>query len=251
MEAISQEAMEYLVNTGAALKQAETERKTAMIVREYNERPYYKGDFRPLLEPEADTLHVGTLTGIKDYLTDNPDGLDLTKIMVHVINATRVAVRSVPTGPHKQRPVFMEARAVVPDHLFDRYIAPDEFVPYLQSCFAPGGDIEAVIKVCGNVTASAEINQKDDGVTQTVTAKTGVVRVENVEVPSPAILYPFSSFVEINQPARKFVLRFKGTDSGSACKLIDADNGAWQIAAIESLSTWLREALPEGVRVIA
>lgn len=246
------ESIETLVRLGGDLKQAEVDRRTQFVVHEHNGRPYYKGEFRPMLEPEAEPLHVNTLTALADYLNDNPDELDLSKLLVHVNSATDVVIRSVPTGPHKQRPVFMRAGALIPDHMFDTYVSPDKFVPYLQSCFAAGEDLETVIAVCGNVTAAAEVRQQDDGMTQTVTARMGVQRRTDIEVPNPVVLYPFSSFVEIMQPARKFVLRFKGdTDKGTLCALIPADGGAWQITAIESISTWLREKLPEGVRVIA
>lgn len=246
------ESIETLVRLGGDLKQAEADRRMQFAVHEHNGRPYCKGDFRPMLEPEAEPLRVNTLTALVDYLAHNPDSLELDKLLVHVNNATDVAIRSVPTGPHLQRPVFMRATALVPDHMYDRFVGPDSFVPYLQSCFAEGGDLETVIAICSNLSAQAEVGQTDDGLSQTVTARVGVQRKTNIEVPNPVVLYPFSSFVEIMQPARKFVLRFKGSpDEGASCKLMAADGGAWQIAAIEEISKWLREKLPEGVRVIA
>ncbi|GFM38282.1 hypothetical protein [Desulfovibrio psychrotolerans] len=246
------ETLDRAVSLGKELAAAEVERKTQFVVQEHNGRPFWKGDFRPMKDPEADTLSVNTLTALVDYLAHNPDGLELDKLLVHVNNATDVAIRSIPTGPHLQRPVFMRATALVPDHMYDRFVGPDSFVPYLQSCFAEGGDLETVIAICSNLSAQAEVGQTDDGLSQTVTARVGVQRKTNIEVPNPVVLYPFSSFVEIMQPARKFVLRFKGSpDEGASCKLMAADGGAWQIAAIEEISKWLREKLPEGVRVIA
>ena len=246
------ESIETLVRIGGELKRAEADRYMQFAVHEHDGKPYYKGDFRPMLNPEADTLSVNTLTALVDYLAHNPDCLDLEKVLVHVNSATDVAIRSIPTGPHLQRPVFMRAKALVPQHMYDLFVGPDTFVPYLQSCFAEGGDLETVIAICSNLSAQAEVGQTDDGLSQTVTARVGVQRKTNIEVPNPVVLFPFSSFVEIMQPARKFVLRFKGSpDEGASCKLLAADGGAWQIAAIESISTWLREKLPEGVRVIA
>jgi hypothetical protein len=246
------ETLNRAVELGKELCAAKVERETQFVVHVHEGRPFYKGDFRPMLNPEAGTLSVNTLTALVDYLKHNPDNLDLAKLLVHVNSATDVCIRSIPTGPHLQRPVFMRATALVPDHLYDCFVGPDTFVPYLQSCFAEGGDLETVIAVCSNLSAQAEVGQSDDGLTQTVTARVGIQRKSNVEVPNPVVLYPFSSFVEIMQPARKFVLRFKGSpDEGASCKLISADGGAWQIAAISEISKWLHDQLPEGVRVIA
>lgn len=259
MESNTFETAELLINTGKELAREELKNENAFVVHEHEGRPYIKGSWSRLLEPEADTLNVCTLTGLKDYLESNPDGLDLKGLMVHVIDHSTVKVRSVPVGGHKQRPVFMTAEALIPDHMFSRatrpsYYPPSVFIPYLQSCFAEveGDDLQAVIRVCGNVDVEAGVSQKDDGMTQKVATRTGVVTKSEEEVPNPVVLYPFSSFVEILQPARKMVLRFAGNaDEGAGAALIEADGGAWKITAMQSIADWLRENLPEEVKVIA
>lgn len=246
------EALKHQVQLGRDLSAAEIERKTQMVVVQHEGRSYFKGDFGPLRDPEPPMFKVFTLTAVADYLNKNPDEIVLENTIVHVVDATTVAIVSKPHGAWKQRTEYLRADALVPDHNFDRFVAPDVFVPYLQSCFCEGGDLATVLKIAGNITASSELRVEDDGVSQTVAAKVGIVKKCELDVPNPVVLYPFSSFSEIAQPPRKFVLRLKGSaDTGIACSLIEADGGVWQIAAIDDIAKWLREKLPQGVRVIA
>lgn len=259
MQANDYENTQLLIETGKELEREKLKNEKAFLVKEHEGRTFVKGDWRPLLEPETETLKVSTLTGLKDYLDNNPDSLNLNELMVHVVDHETVKVRSTPVGGHKQRPVFLTATALVPEHMFCKatrpaHYPPSVFIPYLQSCFAEvdGDDLKTIISVCSNVDVDAGVNQSDDGMTQKVTTRRGVVSKAQENVPNPVVLYPFSSFVEIMQPARKMVLRFAGnTDEGAGAALIEADGGAWKITAMQSIATWLRENLPEEVKVIA
>ncbi|WP_051363794.1 hypothetical protein [Oleidesulfovibrio alaskensis] len=252
-----EKSIEILLQAGKDIAAADVERKTAFISHTHEGRPYYKGDWKALMEPEAKPLFVNTLSGIARYLTDNPDGLDLNALLVHVDDYQTVTVRSVPTGPHKQRPTFMQAKALIPEHLFSdpvrpRYYPPQVFIPYLQSCFVESEDLKAAIDVCSNMDVEGGVSQADDGLSQKVAVRKGVVTRSEVKVPNPVVLYPFSTFIEIDQPARKMVLRLAGNlDEGSGCALIEADGGAWKISALSAIEAWLKNNLPETVKVIA
>lgn len=257
-ENMTHDTAELLIETGRDLAKAKIDNDNKFVVHNHEGRPYVKRGWERLLEAEAETLRVTTLSGLNDFLTNNPDGLELEKLMVHVVDQETVAVRSIPYGPHKQRPVFMRATALVPDHMFSSatrpsYHSPEQFIPYLQSCFVEttGDHLKDVIKVCGNVCTSAEVQQEDDGMKQNVTTRAGVVTKEKTEVPNPVLLYPFSTFTEVAQPGRKMTLRFRGGDGGAGAALIEADGGAWKITAMQSIANWLRENLPEEVKVIA
>lgn len=74
-------------------------------------------------------------------------------------------------------------------------------------------------------------------------------RFARICLPSPAVVFPFSTFAEVAQPAHKVVFRLQS--SPLACKLIECDGGAWKLEAIANIRTWLIENLPEVVKVIA
>ena len=173
----------------------------------------------------------------------------LDKLLVHVCDVTAVRVMSVPFGGWKQRTTYMRADAVIPAHRFGSWTSPDEFVPYLQSCFVPSDDLDALIKISGNLVDTSEVRVQDDGVSQEVSIRQGAARKAEVPVPSPAVVFPFSTFAEVAQPAHKVVFRLQS--SPLACKLIECDGGAWKLEAIANIRTWLLENLPEGVKVIA
>lgn len=249
-----QETNKHLISTGRELESALKESQGQFFHQQLPDgRNYFKpsgcDDWKPLNDPEAPTIYTKTLTGIANYLNDNPDGLDYTQTIVHVMSPTRVAVISTPFGGFKQRATHMQAEACLPKHKFDQYVAPDEFVPYLQSCFCESEDLAALIKISGNIVDTSEVRIQDDGVSQEVSIRQGAARKGEVPVPSPAILMPFSTFAEVIQPPRKFVFRL--SSDPLKCALLTADGGAWELTAIESVAAWLRENLPSDVKVIA
>lgn len=212
-------------------------------------KPSAKADFVRLYDEEVQSIQTRTLTAISNYLTDNPDDLNLEKIIVHVEDPEHVKIHSTPFGGFKQRETHMCATCLIPQHKFNQRVMPDEFVPYLQSCFCESEDLVALLKISGNIVDTTEVHLLDDGVSQTATIRSGAARKSEVVVPSPAILFPFSTFAEVVQPARKFVFRM-GSDP-LTCSLIEADCGAWRLAAMEGIAKWLQENLPTGVRIIA
>lgn len=248
------EANAHLVGLGQQLEAEKQSNVQTFIMHKLDdERVFYKPDadqdWKELREALVGTLNVSTLSSIKDYLTDNPDGLDLQKTMVHVRGPQLVDVISTPFGGFRQRDVFMQARAVIPEHMFNQHVSPDKFVPWLQSCFCESEDLQSLLQVSGNIVDTSEVHLLDDGVSQEVSIRQGAARKSTAPVPCPAVLIPFSTFVEVDQPPRKFVFRL-GSDP-LTCSLIEADGGAWKITAISSISEWLHANLPDGVKVIA
>ena len=254
MEINRLEADRHLIGVGRELQSLDGKAKATLPVHVTEDglrfyKPDMEGDWTRLLDATQDTLKVCTLQSVVDYLNQNPDGLDLGKILVHVHDVTTVNIMSVPFGGWKQRTMYMQAYAVIPVHRFGSWTSPDEFVPYLQSCFVPSDDLDALIKISGNLVDTSEVRVQDDGVSQEVSIRQGAARKAEVPVPSPAVIFPFSTFAEVAQPAHKVVFRLQS--SPLACKLIECDGGAWKLEAIANIRTWLIENLPEGVKVIA
>ena len=130
------EADRHLIGVGRELESLDGKAKATLPVhvtedglRFYKRDP--EGEWQRLHDAEQDTLTVGTLQAVVDYLNQNPDGLELDKLLVHVCDVTTVRVMSVPFGGWKQRTTYMRADAVIPAHRFGSWTSPDEFVPYL------------------------------------------------------------------------------------------------------------------------
>lgn len=254
MEINRTEADKHLIGVGKELESLDAKAKATLPIHTTEDglrfyKPSPEESWERLYDAEQDMLHVGTLQAVVDYLTQNPDGLDLGKLLVHVCDVTTVKIMSVPIGGWKRRTIYMQAAAVIPVHRFGSWILPDEFVPYLQSCFVPSADLNALIKISGNLVDTSEVRVQDDGVSQEVSIRQGAARKAEVPVPSPAVIFPFSTFAEVDQPAHKVVFRLQS--SPLACKLIECDGGAWKLKAIANIHKWLRENLPEEVKAIA
>ena len=108
-----------------------------------------------------------------------------------------------------------------------------------------------LLSIVGNLKDSNTTKFKDDGVTQEVTVKAGIARVEEVDLPNPVLLQPYRTFLEIDQPESAFVFRLKTGPAGAPeCALFEADGGAWRLAAIGRIRDWIKEMVPE-VAIIA
>ena len=169
------EADRHLIGVGRELESLDGKAKATLPVhvtedglRFYKRDP--EGEWQRLHDAEQEALTVGTLQAVVDYLNQNPDGLELDKLLVHVCDVTTVRVMSVPFGGWKQRTTYMRADAVIPAHRFGSWTSPDEFVPYLQSCFVPSDDLDALIKISGNLVDTSEVRVQDDGVSQEVSS---------------------------------------------------------------------------------
>ena len=118
----------------------------------------------------------------------------------------------------------------------------EEFIVYLQSMFVQDETTAKIMRIVGNLTQGTEMNVSDDGVTQRVTARAGVARVEVVDLPNPVTLRPFRTFMDIAQPASLFVLRIKADkDDGPICALYEADGGSWKNDAIATIKAYLED----------
>lgn len=213
---------------------------------------YLSKHLHRVLDPEPDALEVSTLTALVDYLKANVDKLDPAELLIQVEGPGRVSVLSKLTEEFAQRDCYITAAPLLPSYRFDYWMPTDEFIPMLQSTFQDKGHRKELLKLASGVRIQSSADLQDDGVTQHVTAKTGVARIEQVEIPSPCTLVPFSTFLEVDQPERLFVFRMRHPERGGVeCTLIDADGGAWKQAAAVAVREYLKKGLGENFSVIA
>lgn len=216
-------------------------------------RPVYD----PPHEPTPATLKLNTLTGLIDYVTKGADAVtgDDNGLMIHVVSERQVDVVSGLFGRFDQRRVYAtaSAEAVLSKSSFNygEFYDCELFVIKLLSLFEDFDGRAAVLRVVGNIKEENVRNTGDDGVTQTVTARSGIARVEEVAVPNPVHLAPFRTFREVTQPLSPFVLRMKGRDGGlPTAALFEADGGKWKLDAIGFIREFLSTKI-EAVPIIA
>lgn len=187
-------------------------------------------------EPLANEIKTTTLTALVDYLTSGFDALDTNSLIVHVVSPSEVRLMDE-LNNDRNRETFMVCNAMLPNNTrFNNFMGTEEFNIMLQSSFVDTKDKELLLKVTGLVQEKDVKEVGDDGVTQAVTIKTGVAKVNDVVVPNPVILAPFRTFPEIEQPESKFIFRMH---SGPTAALYEADGGAWRNVAMARVKTWL------------
>jgi len=202
--------------------------------------------------PSAVPLPVGTLGAVALYLEANRDNLDLARLVVHVVDPQRVQVLGPLSARSRSREMFVAATIEdLLDAFLDRFMPLEEFIIGLQWRVVAREDCMKLISLLSNVKSDKVQTALDDGVSQTVTAKTGIALVTEVKVPNPVTLCGFRTFREISQPATEYVLRLQQGRSGVEAMLCEADGGAWQLDAVARVRQWLVEALPPAVTVLA
>lgn len=214
-----------------------------MTIENFEGRPYAVGAGRveALIPPQADTLHINTLTGIVDYAPTSDT-------MIHVVDNALVEVISAAFDDMwLTRSTFLRAEHEAPVFSFGQFMPSEQFIIALQSQFVQDERTAAILKVVGNLKDENFTNLNDDGVTQSVTARAGISTVATVAVPNPVTLRPYRTFMEVEQPASKFILRMK---QGGYCALFEADGHMWRLEAIKNIKRWLAEKIP-GIKIIA
>ncbi|WP_339148375.1 hypothetical protein [Sutcliffiella sp. BMC8] len=219
------EAIEYIVDLGNTRKE--------MI----DGQVYTTQRMHLVPEAVATSILVRSLSGLVEYLQSDFDTED--PLMIHVVSPTEVVVFDT-LNRDFNRNVLIKATAMIPAISFDRWYDAEDFNIKLQSVFVKNEDRDVMLKVVGNIKEEAVNTVGDDGVSQSVVAKTGVASVGNVLVPNPVLLKPYRTFVEVDQPASDFIFRMK---SGPSCALFEADGGAWKVQAMKNIKEYLQVAL--------
>lgn len=204
--------------------------------------------------PTAEALAVYSLGALRDYVVANRDGLKLEALVAHVVSPQIVRLAGPLQERARNREAYVIANAAnLTDGFLGKFMAVEEFIVGLQTRFASSPDALAVLKLLSTIKHEQVRTSQDDGVTQVVSAKVGVVMVQDTPVPNPVALVPFRTFREVDQPTSPFVLRVNsnGTNALPTVGLFEADGGAWRLDAVARVRDWLKKELPETVAVLA
>ncbi|WP_419663180.1 hypothetical protein Dvar_36030 [Desulfosarcina variabilis str. Montpellier] len=220
----------------------------------FDGRDYTSKQIYSVKDPEPGELTVHTLSGLTDYIMTNPDGLKVEDLTIHILNFDDVRLYSPLFGGFEQRKEYIRARLIMDDFPWGQYMSIESFNIKLQSMFIKDETVERILSIVGNIKDEKVVTVGDDGITQQVTAKAGIARVENINLPNPVTLTPYRTFLEAEQPASRFVFRMRsGNGDGElpTAALFEADGGRWKLQAIQNVKEWLHESVPAEIRIIA
>lgn len=213
-------------------------------------------------EQEPEVLEVHTLNGLVEYIRTNAsaggdegDGLDRDAVMLHIAAPDRVELVSGLRGEFNQRlryasAVLLDRFAGYPAFSFGRWMDVESMLIALQALFAAEEGRAGVLRLLGNMKGEAVKTNADDGVTQTVSTRVGVLMSGMAEVPNPVYLAAYRTFPEIPGPIVPYILRVRLERDQIQVALFEADGGAWRLEAIDRIATFLRAA-ELGITILA
>lgn len=182
-------------------------------------------------------LCTESLSSVEDYILRNTDGDTLGggRFIIHVEGSRSVTLYKE-MNKDKRRDCLLKAVANVSEFPFGRFMDVESFIINLQSSFVQDENTAALLAFIASVKTDTGVEQTDDGISQKVTARSGVALVSSAKVPNPITLRPYRTFSEVEQPESAFVFRVKSDErSGVAMALFEADGSAWKHEAIVSI----------------
>lgn len=203
--------------------------------------------------PRAEALKVATLGAVRDYLAANKDALDLSRLAVHIASPNLVSVLGPLDARARVRETYLAASVVdLTDGFIGKFMSLTEFVVGLQVRFVKDGERDALLRLFSSVKHESVKTSMDDGISQTVQAKNGVVLVSDVAVPNPVALSGYRAFRDVQQASSLYVLRVQDGRAGGLPEvgLFEADGGAWRLWSIQRVREWLIENLPAGPSIL-
>lgn len=189
-------------------------------------------------EIACNTLRVSTLTGLVDFIED-PKNAELVKdAFIHVKSYNEVLLKSHLKYKRKIYELIVEALydGTYPDN-YDT--TPEQMIIYLQTKFLPTSDQGRLVKILSNFKVEYSIENDDDGVTQIIEQKSGVHLKQKEKVDPIAILKPYRTFMEIEQPLSEFLFRIRKDNHGVSANLYLTDGGIWKQEAILRIKEYL------------
>lgn len=235
MTETSREALEYAV---------ELREKQDVIFYE-DGKTFYDRNKATLAElspiKRAEPLEVNSLSGLVDYMKSEFRSMENDKkLLLHVESPTKVVIYSELDKDRKRESVI-EATASLDSFPYGRWQDSEDFIINVLSLIQRDLDADAIRQCASQIRIEGGADLPDNGVSQTVTIKEGAT-LSKAEVPSPAELRPYRTFLEVDQPSSPFVFRI---NRRGECALFEADGGIWKHEAMENVSQYLVNELKE------
>ena len=160
------------------------------------------------IEPDFPTIHLLTLDSLVEYITANRDGLNLDGSSI-LATAEHARLVGRETGVLRKRPFFASVRRNLAETSFGSYQPIEDFRIYMMTRFRGTPDREVILKFITKISDEHVATSEDNGVSQSVTVRSGIATHSEAQVPSPLQLAPIRTFIEVEQPVGHFIFRLR------------------------------------------
>ena len=163
------------------------------------------------------------------------------KIFIQIERFNKVSVFST-YDEEFERSYLYRCLADTPQVKVNSFMPYEKAVIELRSLYIPNDDNTYLLKLLGSITSESKVTSADNGVTQTVEAKSGIALQQNVQVKPRVSLKPFRTFIEVDQPESEFLLRISGNGE---IGLYEADGGVWKLEATRNVAAYFEKELKD------
>lgn len=234
------EGLEYLVELG-------TEQR---VFKKFHDLDYTDKGLVPILPPVAKPLHFSTLGSFAEFANLTNQAIERKDLIVHIANPHWVALTGKMHKASREREIYAVAnfdQTLIFE--FGKYMSAEDFIIRVQQAFDPvENSRHDILQLVGNMTAERVVQSSDDGVSQKVGQKVGVVlQSDGAPIRNPYHLACQRTFAEAIQPVAPFILRVKQGGDGQvpSAALFECDNGAWKYRAMESIKAFLGQEIKD------
>lgn len=189
-----------------------------------------------------ESISVNGLDSIVKLVRNELDMLDNLPLFIRVINHRKVDVFST-LDEYLGRDRLYTAVCDAPEWM-PGWRDQEKAIIELRSMFLPTDGSEYMMELLSTISKEDGISSEDNGVSQSVTARTGVALKQTMAVKPRVKLCPFRTFSEVPQPESEFILRL---DNNARVGIIEADGEVWKMEAKENISNYLAEKLSEEI----
>lgn len=192
--------------------------------------------------PKVSPHSLSSLDGLTTYVREVADfGKD--RVCFVVDKPMRVVVAgSLNSGAIRQ--CYATANLDAQGFDFGEFMPQEKFIIGLQTQFLPNASLDQLIKTVSSIASEDVRVSVDDGVSQEVTVKASLAKMDRATLPNRIELRPFRTFREVGQPASEFLLRAQKDSRGVNLALFEADGEAWVIEAKNNIREYLLRECP-------
>ena len=166
---------------------------------------------------------------------------EMGQIYVHVKRYNEVLVFTGWDGLYERNYLY-HAEAVDVPGFHEGFREYEKAIIELRSGFAPGEGVDYLLNLLGRISRVDSVVTEDNGVSQSVEARSGIALKKMEEIRPRVKLRPFRTFLEVEQPESEFLVQL---DKEGRVGLFEADGGMWKIAAKNAIVGYFNDALED------
>ncbi len=204
------------------------------------------GRYEEVNEVLPSPLALDTLSGIVDFINKQITVLEKKPWFIHVEDFRTVSVK---TDYNKDlvRGIHAISRYDKFSFPWDHHLGTEEFIISVMGSFKDSPTKSMILDYAANLARQEDDAVIDDGVSQTVKLKRGVINLEQKKITNPVLLQPYVTFTEIEPPEIPYIFRIS---RHKECALFTSKNMEWHLECMENIKGYLASNLPPDVRII-